>query len=199
MLAGGSTPLETYARLASSEQNWRRWYLYYGDERCLPADDPQRNSNQVAATGLTARVRGHYPIDTEKGCKTAARAYRERIASATPFDLVLLGMGEDGHTASLFPDHDWPDKAVFVVKESPKPPKQRVTLGVQALQNCHAMLIVISGEAKADAVRQWREGVELPIARVGAVDQASVLVDRASLIFANGQIASQTETLVSKV
>ena len=181
VLAGGSTPLDAYARLASSEQDWRRWALFYGDERCLPADDPQRNSMQVAATGLAARVRKHYPIDTEQGCKAAARAYRERIASIMPFDMVILGMGEDGHTASLFPERDWPDKTVFTVKDSPKPPAHRVTLGLKALQACHNMLVLVTGETKADAVQQWRENADLPIARVSALPQATVLVERQCL------------------
>ncbi len=190
VLAGGSTPLDTYARLASSEQDWRRWTLFYGDERCLPADDPQRNSTQVAATGLVARVRKHHPIDTEQGCKNAARTYHDRIASIMPFDMVLLGMGEDGHTASLFPERDWPDKTVFAVKDSPKPPAQRITLGVQALQACHNMLVLVTGETKANAVRQWRDGANLPIAQISALTQATVLVERKCLSPTNVQSAA---------
>jgi len=197
VLAGGSTPLATYQRLAASDQQWKRWWLYYGDERCVPADDPARNSGMVMTTGLPERVGKHFPIPTELGAKTAATRYRARIKDAMPFDMVLLGMGEDGHTASLFPGHDWPDKSVFAVKNAPKPPRERVTLGVEALQNCRSMLILVTGESKIEAVRQWRNGVDLPVARVGEVDQALVLVERKCLEFAGGQSVATPEPIKS--
>lgn len=193
VLAGGSTPLDTYRRLATSDQNWKRWSLYYGDERCLPADDPERNSQMVIATGLAEKVGKHYPIPTELGAKEAAAQYRERIKTALPFDMVLLGMGEDGHTASLFPGQDWPDKTVFAVRDAPKKPPERVTLGIGALQNCRAMLVLVAGESKIEALRQWRSGAALPVARVSDVDQALVLVERKCLEFADGQSADQME------
>ena len=187
VLAGGSTPQAAYQRLASSDQAWKRWVLYYGDERCAPPDDPQRNSHMVVETGLAEKVGKHYPIPTELGAKAAAARYRERIRNALPFDMVLLGMGEDGHTASLFPGNNWPDKSVFAVRQAPKPPAERVTLSVAALQNCHAMLVMVTGEQKAAAVQQWRDGADLPIARVSAVPQALVLVERKCLGVATDQ------------
>jgi len=195
VLAGGSTPLAAYQRLARSDQNWKRWSLYYGDERCVPPDHPDRNSQMVTATGLVARVGKHFPIPTELGAKAAATEYRARIKSAQPFDMVLLGVGEDGHTASLFPGQEWPDKSVFAVRNAPKPPLERVTLGVAALQNCRSMLILVTGENKAEAVRMWRGGVDLPIARVSDVGHALVLVERKCLEFAGGQMAPGDEAI----
>ena len=195
VLAGGSTPLATYRRLANSDQQWKRWELYYGDERCLPADDPRRNSQMVVETGLADRVGKHYPIPTELGAKPAAARYREFIKGRLPFDMVLLGMGEDGHAASLFRGHDWPEKSAFAVKNAPKPPPDRVTLGVKTLQDCRAMLVLVTGESKIEAVRQWRDGADLPVARVSDVDQALVLVERKCLEFAGGQLAAVTESI----
>jgi 6-phosphogluconolactonase len=178
VLAGGGTPLETYRRLAGSDQQWKKWTLYYGDERCLPADHPGRNSVMVEETGLAALAGKHYPIPAELGAKAAASKYRARLASAMPFDMVVLGMGQDGHTASLFPDRKWPDKTVFAVTDAPKPPPERVTLGPESLRNCRTMLVLITGDDKAEAVRRWRDGEALPIARVADIDQAQVLLDR---------------------
>lgn len=189
VLAGGSTPLATYERLAGSDQQWKKWTLYYGDERCYPSDHPERNSVLVEATGLPFLVGKHHPIPAELGAKAAAARYRDRIASAMPFDMVLLGMGEDGHTASLFPDTRWPDKSVIAVSKSPKPPPERVTLGPAALQNCRAMLVLVTGEEKADAVRRWRAGEDLPVARVADIPQAQVIIERRCLALAADQVA----------
>lgn len=197
VLAGGGTPLSTYCRLAASNQRWKRWHLYYGDERCLPVDDLERNSEMVIATGITERVGGHFPIPTELGAKLAAQAYRKTIKNAQPFDMVLLGMGEDGHTASLFPGRSWPDKSVFAVKDAPKPPAERVTLGIKALQNCRAMIVMATGSAKGAAVQQWRDGADLPIARVSDIPQATILVDRNCLDIAGGQSDRPVETIES--
>ncbi|MCB1792539.1 MAG: 6-phosphogluconolactonase [Gammaproteobacteria bacterium] len=197
VLAGGSTPKATYERLANSDQQWKRWSLYYGDERCLPADDPERNSVMVAATGLADRVGHHYPIPTELGAKTAATEYRQIIKRALPFDMVLLGIGEDGHTASLFPGHKWPDKSAFAVSDAPKPPPSRVTLSVKTLQQCRAMLVLVTGESKIEAVNRWRSGIDLPVARVSDIDQALILVERNCLVFAGGQAEPSIESIRS--
>lgn len=195
VLAGGSTPLSVYRRLAVSSQQWERWSLYYGDERCLPADHPERNSQLVIETGLAARVDGHHPIPAERGGKAAAAEYRARIKSAQPFDMVLLGMGEDGHTASLFPGQDWPDKSVFAVTNAPKPPPERVTLGIHALQNCHCMLVMVTGDSKAAAAQQWRKGADLPIKQVADGDHALVLVETKCLGIADSQAGMNPERI----
>ncbi len=189
VLAGGSTPMDTYRRLAVSAQQWKHWSLYYGDERCVPTDHPERNSHNVMTTGLATRVGRHHPIPTELGARQAANEYRARVEKAQPFDMVLLGMGEDGHTASLFPGQDWPKESVFAVEHAPKPPPERVTLGVAALQNCRSMLILVTGMNKAEAVQKWREGADLPVARVSDVEHSRVLIERNCLALAGGQRA----------
>ena len=99
VLAGGNTPLECYRRLADSDADLTQWKLFYGDERCLPGDHGARNSVLVENTGLTAKVGSEYVIPADLGPEKGAELYRETIGSVRPFDLVLLGMGEDGHTA----------------------------------------------------------------------------------------------------
>lgn len=197
VLSGGSTPLAMYRRLAVSDQKWKRWSLYYGDERCVPVDHPERNSHMVTATGLATRVGRHHPIPTEHGGKQAAAEYRARIKKAMPFDMVLLGMGEDGHAASLFPGREWPEETVFAVENAPKPPQERVSLGIAALQNCRSMLVLVTGLNKAAAVQKWRNGVDLPVARVSDVGHALILVERKCLEFADGQSVMGAQAIES--
>ncbi|NCA72305.1 MAG: 6-phosphogluconolactonase [Sphingobacteriia bacterium] len=181
VLAGGRTPLAAYRRLAESSEDWARWSLYLGDERCLPATDAQRNSHAIAQV-LTERVpidprRIHW-IPAERGPAIAAADYAGLIESALPFDLILLGMGEDGHTASLFPGLEVPaDVLVAPVWQAPKPPPERVTLTHAALAAAPLRLILITGADKRAAFTAWRGGADLPVARVAALGPTLVLSD----------------------
>jgi 6-phosphogluconolactonase len=125
-------PLAVYRRLVEPPADWARWHLFFGDERCLPAGDPERNSLAARAVWLD-RVPippdNVHPIRAELGAEPAAAHYAELIRDRLPFDLVLLGLGEDGHTASLFPGHAIQDAAlVMPVHDAPKPPADRVSL-----------------------------------------------------------------------
>lgn len=177
VLAGGTTPREVYERLAQSDAQWDKWHLYYGDERCLPSDDDERNSEMVRATGLSEKVAAHFSIPAELGAERAAEEYESLIESALPFDLVLLGMGEDGHTASLFPGYEIDDSRFVVpVHDAPKPPPDRVSLTPKALGQCNEMMVLVTGAAKADALRRWVSGEELPVSRVTSSAQGPVTV-----------------------
>lgn len=181
VLAGGTTPGACYEILARRSLDWRRWKLFYGDERCLPLDDPDRNHNIVMATGLTDQIKQHYIIPAELGSIKGAEQYQKSISSQLPFDTVLLGMGEDGHTASLFPGQEWQcdessDK-VIAVHGAPKLPPERISLSCLALQNCKQLLVLVTGESKRSSVQQWLEGSNLPVARVADLEQASVFIE----------------------
>lgn len=179
VLAGGSTPGCAYRMLAATRQHWAAWEIFWGDERCLPADHPQRNSCMASQAWL-GRVaiprRQIHPIATERGAAAAAAEYADLIDGKLPFDLVLLGLGEDGHTASLFPGAAPQDAMVIAVPDAPKPPPERVSLACAALRACRSQLVLISGARKAPALAAWRHGTDLPIARVARPD-ACVLVD----------------------
>lgn len=181
VLAGGTTPLATYRLLAADRRHRPDWRLFYGDERCLPPRDPGRNSFMVEQTGLPALVGGHHPIPAELGPETAALRYTGLIVPALPFDVVLLGLGEDGHTASLFPGHHWPPEPVIPVHGAPKPPPERVSLSPSTLRACRHMLVLVSGEPKRAALRAWRDGADLPIRRVADCEQAVVLYEQTLL------------------
>lgn len=183
-LAGGTTPTAAYQQLAGMDADWGRWWVYFGDERCVPADDPARNSIAAEEAWL-GKVPVPRPqvmaIPAEQGAEMGAQAYEPIVRAALPFDLVLLGMGEDGHTASLFPGRDIPDdRLVMPVHEAPKPPADRVSLTLTALAESRQLLILVTGPGKADALRQWQDGASLPIAKVAAAATATLLVDRAA-------------------
>ncbi len=180
VLAGGGTPRAIYRRLAETAPNLTHWELFHGDERCLPRNHPQRNSVMVESSGLAARAGAHHPIPAELGAEAGAARYAERIASQLPFDMVLLGVGEDGHTASLFPEHPWPpaEALTVAVHDAPKPPPERVSVAPRALRASARMLVIATGAAKADALRRWRAGEALPIQRVSReVAHCMVLTD----------------------
>ena len=181
VLAGGTTPNNVYRQLAASPVEWSHWQIYFGDERCLPAADPGRNSTMAAAAWLDQSgipPQNVHPIPAELGPAAAAQRYAALIAAARPFDMVLLGMGEDGHTASLFPGHVHPaGEQVHAVSGAPKPPPDRVSLSREALSDSRDVLILITGTGKREAVQRWRAGEDLPIARITARNHLRVLID----------------------
>src|SRR5262249_43860588 len=159
VLSGGETPVETYRALRGARTDWTAWDLWYSDERCAPPDDPARNS-KMAADAWLAHVRvppsAIHPIPAELGAARGAAADSERLRGVPAFDLVLLGVGEDGHTASLFPGVDWgagPDAPdALPVLDAPKPPAERVSLSARRLSRARGVLFLVSGPAKRQAV-----------------------------------------------
>ncbi len=181
VLAGGRTPEAAYRLLADTDTDWSHWEIFFGDERCLPVDDAQRNSHMAAHAWLNhvnideARI---HPMTAELGAEAAAKAYARDVRDATPFDMVLLGMGEDGHTASLFPGHQHdPDELVHAVHDAPKPPPDRVSLSRRALSDARRVLILVTGEGKREAVKAWKAGDELPVASISGHTGVDVLID----------------------
>ncbi|WP_456417803.1 6-phosphogluconolactonase [Thiolapillus sp.] len=182
VLAGGGTPARAYRLLAEQGRpDWPAWRFYFGDERCLPADDPDRNSvmaEQNLFRHIPVQNGQIHVIPAEQGAEAAAASYAREIETVLPFDLVLLGLGEDGHTASLFPGREYPEEQLVVaVHDAPKPPPDRVSLNYGALSSAHELLFLVSGQGKAGAVRQWRNGKDIPAARLPG---AEILVDEAA-------------------
>ena len=187
VLAGGSTPRELYRALADRNAGDARWHVWYGDERCLQAHHPDRNSVMAEAAWLAASPispENRRPIPAELGAIEAAAAYGDWLKGVGDFDVVLLGMGDDGHTASLFPGHDWgaaPDGAdVLAVFAAPKPPPARVSLSMARLNRSRRVWLVISGAAKREALLRWKRGEALPVSGVRGRQETAVWLDAAA-------------------
>jgi 6-phosphogluconolactonase len=174
VLAGGTTPKRCYTRLAAMELSWARATVLFGDERCLPPLDPETNF-QIASKALLriACPATVHRIPGELGPEEAAAAY-EPIVAAGPLDLVLLGIGTDGHTASLFPGNPGLRATGHVVgvRNAAKPPPERVSLTLGALREAKRVIILAAGADKKDAVRRAFAG-EVP---AGMIDHAEWLV-----------------------
>jgi 6-phosphogluconolactonase len=184
VLAGGTTPRKVYGLLRKTDTNWAAWHIYFGDERCLPPDHTERNSCMAAQIWLDEvdipRKQIH-PIPAEHGAEIAASSYAKTINGIELFDLVLLGLGEDGHTASLFPEHEWGEAAgapaVLAVHNAPKPPPDRVSLSALRLSAACQVMFLVTGEAKRQAVKNWRNGVSIPASAIAPQNGVDVYIE----------------------
>lgn len=166
VLAGGSTPKNVYALLKDADADWAKWHVYHNDDRCLPVDHVERNSLMARTTWLNhvaIPANQIHDIPAELGNIEGAKAYAKTLQGVPTFDLVLLGLGEDGHTASLFPNQAVDNSADAVpVFNAPKPPADRITMSQQRLSNAREVLFLVTGAGKQEAVDQWRNGVAIP-------------------------------------
>jgi len=186
-LAGGSTPIALYRELAARGTGDSRWHIWYGDERCLPPGHAERNSVTAEAAWLSGSAippENRLPIPAERGAEAAAVDYAAVLAAVPCFDLVLLGMGEDGHTASLFPGCDWGavpgSPAVLAVHDAPKPPPERVSLSAARLSDSRSVWFIISGKGKSDAVTRWRNGEALPVTAIRGRNETLAWLDQSA-------------------
>ena len=180
VLAGGSTPENAYRLLVNADTDWSKWHIYYGDERCLPPEHKDRNSKMAYDAFLqhTAIPENQiHPMPSEKGGEQAAADYQALVEKTLPFDLVLLGMGEDGHTASLFPGHIHnKEELAHAVYDAPKPPPERVSLSAKALSNAEKVIFLISANNKQQALEDWKQGEDLPVATICPPNPIEILL-----------------------
>jgi 6-phosphogluconolactonase len=183
VLSGGPTARRCYERLARRGEGRIDWALvdiYMGDERCVAPDDPDANQQLVRealidAVGVVGSFR---PMSCEEG----PEAYERVVADVVSFDVVHLGFGPDGHTASLFPGSaalGAPPGTLVVRSVDPNDlnPHARMTLTLEALARAQLVVFTVSGESKRDALAAVSSGADLPAARVRA-HQVVWLVDR---------------------
>jgi 6-phosphogluconolactonase len=158
VLAGGSTPRKAYELAAALDGDWGGVDLWFGDDRCVPADDPLSNQLLVR-DALLDRIIVHptvHAFATELSADEAAAAYDAELRGE-PLDLVLLGLGADGHTASLFPEAstlDEDERLAVAAAPGLEPFVERVTMTIPALASGAHVVFLAVGEEKADAVRR---------------------------------------------
>lgn len=179
-LAGGTSPQAMHRALCEepyrSEIDWTRVHVFFGDERCVPEGDAERNDRTAFETLL-----GNVPIPPENvhrvdptlpdADERLEAELRHHFKSFVPeFDLIVLGMGPDGHTASLFPGHpalEEPFRLVLKIKDSPKPPPERITFTLPLINAARHVLVLAPGPGKRALVTQVLAGrSDLPIARI---------------------------------
>jgi 6-phosphogluconolactonase len=176
-LAGGGTPKRAYELLAQVPGSWSHVHLWLGDERCVPDGDPDSNA-QMVRESLLASERAEpavlHALPRPEQPEDAAWLYARELCELVPdlvFDVMLLGMGPDGHTASLFPGHpglEAREAPCFAVRDSPKPPPERVTMSLPVLRAARCTLLLVTGTDKADALARVRAGDKsLPTAMLG--------------------------------
>ncbi len=179
VLAGGSTPQGLYRRLAAApfvdQIAWEQVHILWGDERYVSADDPQSNYRMACDTLLThvsIPSEQIYPVPTSFADPVrAASVYEVQVQSLLEqgrgqLDLVLLGMGPDGHTASLFPHHpalNSPEnRLVVAIDQAPKPPPRRISLTFAAINQAAHVLFLVTGADKREALRAVLSGAADP-------------------------------------
>lgn len=178
--AGGTTPLRCYQLLAEQTlPEPEKWHIYIGDERCVPVDHQDRNSLALAQAWLEhskiPKQNWHF-MQAEQGANQAAAHYRT-LVEGVRFDVVMLGMGEDGHTASLFPNHLYPQDSVVTEFNAPKMPPERVSLSVEKLSDANCVLKLITGKSKQPILSEWLMHGDFPIVQVSG-QTTWVLLDR---------------------
>lgn len=199
VLAGGSTPRGVYAALASPELvgvvDWSRVRVYFGDERAVGPDDPRSNfrmaseallSHVPVAAPHVHRIRGEEPLAAAEEYERILRADAEEHAPV--FDLLLLGLGEDGHTASLFPGRSavHESKRWVVAEAVPALGETRITLTPVVLNTAESIVFLVAGAAKAAPLEKWLErGGDVStfpsLAIAPASGRVAIRADRAAL------------------
>lgn len=180
VLAGGRTPQALYRELAKRHAGDAHWRIWYGDERCLPVDDSERNSRMAETAwlvGSTIPSQNRRAIPAELGATPAAERYRGWLEDIMDFDLTLLGMGEDGHTASLFSGRVWEGADVIAVHDAPKPPPERVSLSATRLSRSRRVWFIVTGADKREAVARWKKKDPLPVTSISGVMETVVWLD----------------------
>jgi 6-phosphogluconolactonase len=182
VLPGGTTPARCLELLAEKPLPWAHVQWYPGDERCYPVGHAERNDTMILEklfSQSTQYTDNFHPVPAELGPERAARKYTALLDKAGRLDLVVLGMGEDGHTASLFPGNAALDDqhSAVAVYNAPKAPDERVSIGLTALRNAAERIVIATGDNKSAALAELQNGAALP---AGLIEPDTWFIDQAA-------------------
>jgi 6-phosphogluconolactonase len=188
VLTGGRTPKQAYEQAAKDAADWSKVGLWWGDERCVPPEDDNSNygmAKKALLDNLEVAPRAVHRIKGELGKEQAAADYERELDDAR-LDLLLLGIGPDGHIASLFPNAPTlrGRQRVLPAEAGLEPFVDRVTLSLPTLRSAAEILFIVAGEEKADAVRRAfveKPGPDTPASLVRAESgRTTAILDRAA-------------------
>jgi 6-phosphogluconolactonase len=181
-LSGGTTPRRAYELLGERLPDWSDIHFWFADERCVDPDDPESNYRLVRET-LDAPGATIHRAQGELGPEAGAAAYAAELRDVV-LDVALLGMGPDGHTASLFPGHQElrAEGIAIGVHDSPKPPPERITLTLPYLGESRRLVLLVTGSVKAEPLAQVVAGPDERVpASLLARDRLEIIADEAAL------------------
>lgn len=168
IVAAGRSITKSLECLLPLSIDWQRVNWFLADERCVAKDDPQRNDlqiRQVLQQTLGNTYGNVFSSRTDISLEEAVKEYATRIDQVNMFDFCLLGMGDDGHIASLLPGHRTlkATDSCCLVSDSPNPPSQRITLSMTTLRNTKNRIVVTAGATKRQAVLEFRSDPHTPV------------------------------------
>jgi 6-phosphogluconolactonase len=182
-LSGGETAAECYAAVRATGPDWSNVDVYISDERFVPPDHPDSNEGMARRVLLdAAQPRSIHPMYQPVPIEEAASQYDALVRGAPPIELVHLGLGPDGHTASLFPGSPTLDEAerLVVTAGDDEHPQPRLTFTFPAIARARLVVVTVAGVEKRDAVERIRAGEDLPAARIRG-ERVVWLGDRAAM------------------
>lgn len=182
-LSGGSSPVRTYELLGGLAGGGENVNLWLADERCVRPDDEESNARLIGEK-LDLPQADLHTVDGTLGPEAAAAAYAQELGDVV-LDVVFLGLGPDGHTASLFPGHSalgQQASRVLPVTDSPKPPPERVTMSLDTIGAARSILLLVTGAGKADALARslGEPSLEAPASMLPR-ERLQVVADRPAL------------------
>ncbi|MCW7466203.1 6-phosphogluconolactonase [Leptospira levettii] len=179
LLSGGDTPIKVYNGFDGFDIDWSRIHFWLADERCVPIDDEMRSEFVIKkAIGQSIINKSTFHGYGSGNALDMAMNYENNLLGVKIFDLAILGIGEDGHTASLFPGNELGLEAgsgfVFPVYNSPKPPSGRVTLTMNKINESEHVMFLLSGEKKREILKKVINGENLPASKVRGKQTTSI-------------------------
>lgn len=177
-LTGGETAQKVYEKMIDLETDWSKWYFYFGDERCAHVESSELNS-RMAEDSLLNLIPVNsdqiFKIPSHLGASLGAKEYSSIVNFEYPFDLVLLGLGDDGHIASLFPERiiDSINPAIPVF-DSPKPPKDRISLSLNRINNSDNIMIMTKSKNKEKIIEDMLSRKEMPATQLSSLNEVNL-------------------------